>query len=94
MLPLPFSTPPLSSSFLPFPLPVTFHLPHLPIFPFRYPFRLTSPPLPLKDASLVLQTTQSVLSTHLANLAMQPFMNAEVALRMLYLVGEAITDKV
>jgi exportin-T len=46
------------------------------------------------DSSLVLQTTQSVLSSHLANLTTQPFMNVEVALRILYQVGEAITDKV
>jgi exportin-T len=45
------------------------------------------------DSSLVLQTTQSVLSSHLANLTTQPFMNVEVALRILYQVGEAITDK-
>ena len=56
---------------------------------FCLPFSICS-----KDSSLVLQTTQSVLSTHLANLDTQPFMNVEVALRMLYLIGEAVTDKV
>lgn len=48
----------------------------------------------VQDASLVLQTVQTILSTYLSNLESQPFTNVEVALRMLYLVGEAITDKV
>ena len=48
----------------------------------------------MQDASLVLQTVQTTVSTYLCNLERQPFTNVEVALRMLYLVGEAITDKV
>ena len=48
----------------------------------------------LQDPGLVLQTCQGVLNVVLANLEHEPFMNVEVALRVFYMLGEVITDKV
>lgn len=43
---------------------------------------------------MVLQTSQALLSSTMANLQSEPFMNVEVALRVFYMLGEVITDKV
>lgn len=43
---------------------------------------------------LVLQTSQSQLSSVLSNLSSEPFMNVELVLRLFYMLGEVITDKV
>lgn len=48
----------------------------------------------IQDASLLLQTLQTLLSTSLSNLEVKSFVDVEVALRMMYLAGEAVTDKV
>ena len=43
---------------------------------------------------MVLQTSQSVLTAVLSNLEREPFMNVEVVLRVFYMLGEVITNKV
>ena len=43
---------------------------------------------------MVLQTSQSWLSAILHNLSSEPFMRVEVVLRLFYMLGEVITDKV
>ena len=43
---------------------------------------------------MVLQTAHSLLSTTLASLHTQTFMNVEVAIRVLYMLGGVIVDKV
>ena len=48
----------------------------------------------MQDPPLVLQTAQSLLGSVFANLPSEPFMNVEVALRVFYMLGEVITDKV
>ena len=48
----------------------------------------------MQDPPLVLQTAQSLLASVFANLPSEPFMNVEVALRVFYMLGEVITDKV
>ena len=48
----------------------------------------------LQDSHLVLQTTQSLLSSVLINLSSETFMTVEVALRVFYMLGEVVTDKV
>jgi len=42
----------------------------------------------------VYQTCQSWLSSVLSDLAEQPFTNVELVLRLVYLLGEVLTDKV
>lgn len=48
----------------------------------------------LQDSFLVLQTSQRVLCAVITNLEHEPFMNVEVVLRVFYMLGEMITDKV
>lgn len=48
----------------------------------------------LQDPDLVLHTCQGVLTSVLSNLEQEPFMNVEVVLRVFYMLGEVITDKV
>ena len=47
-----------------------------------------------QDPRLMIQTSQSLLTSTLAGLSSEPFMNVEVALRVFYLLGEVISDKV
>lgn len=48
----------------------------------------------LQDPDLVLLTCQSLLNTVLSSWEKEPFMNVEVVLRVYYMLGEVITDKV
>ena len=43
---------------------------------------------------MVYQTCQSWLSSVLSDLSGQPFTNVELVLRLVYLLGESLTDKV
>jgi exportin-T len=61
---------------------------------FRKELKVLIDNIAILDASLLLQTFQSVLSTSLSNLEVTSFVDVEVALRMMYLAGEAVTDKV
>jgi exportin-T len=60
---------------------------------FRKELKVLIDNIAILDASLLLQTFQSVLSTSLSNLEVTSFVDVEVALRMMYLAGEAVTDK-
>ena len=48
----------------------------------------------LQDPGLVLQTSQGLLTSVLSNWHSEPFMNVEVVLRVFYMLGEVIIDKV
>lgn len=41
-----------------------------------------------------MQTCQGLVTTVLSNLEQEPFMNVEVVLRVFYMLGEVVTDKV
>ena len=48
----------------------------------------------LQVPGLTLQVCQSLLSSTVASLSSEPFMNVEVVLRVFYLLGESISEKV
>lgn len=48
----------------------------------------------IQDSLLVLHTSQQLLSSTLTNLTSEPFMNVEVVLRLFYMLGEVIKEKV
>ena len=48
----------------------------------------------IKDSSLLLNCIQTYLSLSVVHFQARPFVDVEVALRMMYLAGEAVTDKV
>ncbi len=47
-----------------------------------------------QDSDVVLRTCQSWITSVLSDVENQPFANVELVLRLVYMLGEVLTDKV